>query len=283
MINKCLIIVILGILQIKLCMSQPSPSPNRVVILGTKHNGNKKLTAKSLLSILKKINPDIILLEFDSTIIKDCSITPVRGARTAEFLGIWHNPIEYRAARKYKAQKKTVCIAPFDIYIPNRKNYITYTSTMEKLHIEALNKLSVEHKLSSSDADQFNQYSNLNNAFLSYLDSSIEVMNRNTLSDTIYQIISLEKTIIKQITQQYNDLQPFGNWFQSHTNFWEERNAGICHKIARELYANSGRTILILTGLMHKYALEKFLHKEEMANLCKLLTLEEAFIAPPIF
>ncbi len=275
------IILIFSLLICSYCISQPTP--NRVIVLGTKHNGNKQLTVKSLLSIIQKINPDIILLEFDSTIIKDCKITPVWGAKTAEFLGIWHNPVEYRAARKYKEQKNSVCLAPFDVYIPNRKNYIAYTSTMEKLHQETLNKLFVEHILSNTDSDQFSMYSNLNNAFLSYLNSRIEVLNRSSLSDTIQQIIMLEKTIVKHITQQYNELQPFGNWYNSHTNFWEERNIGMCNKIALELYANSGRTILVLTGLMHKYALENFLRKKEMANLCQVLTLEEAFIPPPNF
>ncbi|MFX4528036.1 hypothetical protein ABTB01_19715, partial [Acinetobacter baumannii] len=68
------------------------PTPNRVIIIGTKHNGNEKITHKKLLRLLQKIKPDIILLEVDSTVISNCSIRKVWGTKTVEFLGIWKNP-----------------------------------------------------------------------------------------------------------------------------------------------------------------------------------------------
>lgn len=160
------------------------PSPNRVIILGTKHNGNKLVTVGSMLQIIKRINPDIILLEFDSSVIKNCTINKVWGAKTAEFLGVWNNPIEYRAARKFKELKDSVCLAPFDIYIPNRKNYISYTRLMEKSHQETLLRVYNEGLFNAGDAEDFNSYTNINNAFLGLLDSSLVRMNSPSLTDT---------------------------------------------------------------------------------------------------
>lgn len=274
-------LLLIGLLALLQCIAEPTP--NRVVILGTKHNGNKQLTVKSLLATIQKINPDIILLEFDSTIIKDCNILPVIGAKTAEFLGIWKNPVEYSAARKYKEQKQAICIAAFDVFIPNRKKYILYTNMMEKSHQDAINTLFNNHQLSYTHQEEYTRYTNFNNALLNSLNSSLIEMNRSSLTDTIQQIIQMEKSVLHDITQQYHGVQPYSNWYKAHTDFWEERNTGMCNKIAQELLANSGKTILVLTGLMHKYALENFLRKKEMEKFCQLLSIDEAFLPAPIF
>lgn len=258
------------------------PSPNRVIILGTKHNGNKLVTVKSMLQIIKRINPDIILLEFDSSVIKNCTINKVWGAKTAEFLGVWNNPIEYRAARKFKELKDSVCLAPFDIYIPNRKNYISYTQLMEKSHQETLLRVYNEGLLNASDANDYNSYTNINNAFLGLLDSSLLRMNNPNLTDTIQTIIYKEKHAIRRITMNYPALQPFSNWYNAQVDFWDERSEAINKKIWNELNANSNKTILIITGLLHKSDIENFLKRKELASLCTLISLQEALVNPPI-
>jgi len=258
------------------------PSPNRVIVLGTKHNGNKLVTVRSMLQIIKRINPDIILLEFDSTAIKNCAINKVWGTKTAELLGIWKNPIEYRAARKFKEIKDSVCLAPFDVYIPNRRSYISYTQQMEKSHQETLLRVYNECLLNAGDANDFNNYNNINNAFLGLLDSSILRMNSPSLPDTIQTIIYQEKHAIRRITMNYPALQPFSNWYNAQVDFWDERSEAINKKLLKELNANSNKTILIITGLLHKSDIENYLKRKELASLCTLIPLQEALINPPI-
>ncbi|MDO8995431.1 hypothetical protein [Sediminibacterium sp.] len=274
--------VVITSLLIAAYSANAEPSPNRVIILGTKHNGNKLVTVKSMLQIIERINPDIILLEFDSSVIKNCSINKVWGAKTAEFLGVWNNPIEYRAARKFKELKDSVCLAPFDIYIPNRKNYISYTQLMEKSHQETLLRVYNEGLLNASDANDYNSYTNINNAFLGLLDSSLVRMNNPNLTDTIQTIIYKEKHAIRRITMNYPALQPFSNWYNAQVDFWDERSEAINKKIWNELNANSNKTILIITGLLHKSDIENFLKRKELASLCTLISLKEALVNPPI-
>lgn len=274
--------VVITSLLIAAYSANAEPSPNRVIILGTKHNGNKLVTVKSMLQIIERINPDIILLEFDSSVIKNCSINKVWGAKTAEFLGVWNNPIEYRAARKFKELKDSVCLAPFDIYIPNRKNYISYTQLMEKSHQETLLRVYNEGLLNASDANDYNSYTNINNAFLGLLDSSLVRMNNPNLTDTIQTIIYKEKHAIRRITMNYPALQPFSNWYNAQVDFWDERSEAINKKIWNELNANSNKTILIITGLLHKSDIENFLKRKELASLCTLISLNEALVNPPI-
>jgi hypothetical protein len=251
------------------------PSPNKVIILGSVHSGNKYYTVKKLHHILKEIKPDIILLEFDSTTIAQCAIPYVFGQRTAEFLGIWKNPIEYRASRNYQRKNKEVCLAPFDVHIPNRTSYVNYQYQMENSHYAALNQLYNDNKFSAADSAIFEPYSKLNNAFLQIMDSNLLVMNRSSLMDTVQQIVQLESTNIKYLTNKYNDLQPYSIWFNANNDYWEQRNKKMCQNIARELNANSGKTIVILTGLMHKYYLSNFLKQKEMEKLCTLLSLND--------
>ncbi len=48
------------------------------------------------------------------------------------------------------------------------------------------------------------------------------------------------------------------------------------------LNANSNKTILIITGLLHKSDIENFLKRKELASLCTLIPLQDALINPPI-
>ena len=251
------------------------PSPNKVVIIGSVHIGNKAYTVKKLNRILQQINPDIILLEFDSTSVANCTIPYVFGQRTAEFLGIWKNPIEYRATRNYQRKHKEVCIAPFDVFIPNRKIYVQYLNQMEKSHYATLNELYNENKFSSADSSIFEPYAALNNSLLQKMDSNLQVINRASIMDTLQQVVQLEATNIKALTFKYNELQPYSNWFNANIEFWEQRNKKMCQNLTRELNANSGKTIVILTGLMHKYYINNFLKQKEMEKLCILVSLND--------
>lgn len=240
------------------------------------------LTVKSMYNAINRINPDLILMELDSTIITNCSINKVWGAQTAEWLGIWKNPIEYRAVRKYQKKNKQVCISPFDVFIPNRKTYIAYHQAMEKSHQETLSKVYQQGLMNNSESAEYEKYSEINNAFMQLLDSSLIQMNRSTLTDTIENILYKEKHFIRRLTLQNPALQPFGNWYNAQLDFWDERSAAMNKKIWDQLNANSNKTIVIITGLLHKAEIENFLQKKEMVDLCKLITLESALSNPPV-
>jgi len=251
------------------------PTPNHVIIVGTKHNGSKQLTSKNLYQLISKIKPDIILLEYDSTTVADCNIQKVWGAKTAEFLGIWKNPIEYKAARKYKEKVKEVCLASYDIYIPNRSKYVSYKYAMEESHSFSMTQLFNDNKFTSIDSIQFNDYNLLNKSLIQRLDSNLIIINRESLNDTAKKVFEIEKTFIKNITEKYIELKPYSNWFNADILFWEERNKKMCAQITRELNANSDKTILIITGLMHKYYLSNYLQQKELEKLCKLIPLSQ--------
>jgi len=271
-LNKFLLVLFISIAFTALA----DPTPNRVIIIGTKHNGNKEITHSRLLKVLEKIKPDIILLEVDSTMATNCSIRKVWGTKTAEFLGIWKNPLEYTAARKYAEQNKDVCIAPFDIYIPNRKSYIDYQLKMERSHTAALQQLAVEKKYSLADSMAYHQYRSINNAFIDELKKDLLSINRETLIDTAQRIIAFESKEIRAITNHYPTLEPFQNWYNYSNDFWTFRNKGMCERIYRELLANSDRTIVILTGLLHKYYLNDYLNNPNLSKLCEVIPLSKA-------
>jgi hypothetical protein len=252
------------------------PTPNRIIIIGTKHNGNEEITHKKLLGLLQKIKPDIILLEVDSTVISNCSIRKVRGTKTAEFLGIWKNPLEYTAARKYAELNKDVCIAPLDIFIPNRKSYIDYQLKMERSHMIALAQLANQGRYSPSDSIIYQHYQTINTAFINALAKDLIAINRESLSDTARYLVALETNEIRKITNSYTALEPFQSWYNYNNDFWFFRNKGMCERIYRELLANSDRTIVILTGLLHKYYLTDYLKNPEFTKLCEIIPLSKA-------
>ena len=153
---------------------------------------------------------------------------------------------------------------------------------MEKSHQETLSKVYQQGLMNNLEAVEYENYSEINNAFMQLLDSSLIQMNRASLTDTIDNILYREKHFIRRLTLQYPALQPYGNWYNAQLDFWDERSAAINKKIWNQLNANSNKTILIITGLLHKAEIENFLQKKEMASLCKLITLESALIHPPV-
>lgn len=253
------------------------PTPNRLIIIGTKHNGNKEISKNSLYSLLNQIKPDIILLELDSTVVFNCRINKVWGAKTAEFLGIWNNPIEYRAARSYSEKHKDVCLAPFDIYIPNRRSYIEYQSNMERSHTLKLSQVNSDAKLSYNDSIAYAKYISINNAFVNIFEQQdLQRINRSSLMDTARLIMQTENREIRHITNTYKELESYRTWFNYSNDFWDYRNRGMCERIQRALIANSDRTIVILTGLLHKYYLTDYFSSPQMAKLCSVIPLERA-------
>jgi hypothetical protein len=161
------------------------------------------------------------------------------------------------------------------MHIPNRTTYVKYQNQMEKSHYATLNELYNENKFTTADSAIFEPYAALNNSLLQKMDSTLQVMNRTSLMDTVQQIVQLEATHIKSLTLKYNELQPYSNWFNANIDFWEQRNKKICQNLLRELNANSSKTIVILTGLMHKYYINNFLQQKELEKLCTVVSLND--------
>lgn len=145
------------------------PSPIRVIIIGSKHNGNKLLTVNSMCN----------------------AINTVWGAQTAEWLGIWKNLIEFRKVRKYQKKNKQVCISPFDVFIP--KKHIYLITVLWKKATRRLCPMFTREVLNNTESAEYEKYTEINNAFLQILDSSLVQMNRALLTDTIENILYREK------------------------------------------------------------------------------------------
>ncbi|TAF53353.1 MAG: hypothetical protein EAZ62_04600 [Sphingobacteriia bacterium] len=240
--------------------------PNQLFIIGVKHKGSKALNHRDLKALLEQVGPDVVLLEEDSNTYTDGKLHKIFGEKTAAFLGIWKIDVERRATRLYIDKKPGLYVGAFDMVIPARNQYVNYQTQMEAGFDQALRQLFADGLLKGTDSLYYNHYRTLNTKVLDAIDSSLAVLNRETLMDTVRQVMSLENTQIREWSNRYAQLENYRIWFNGSCDFWELRNQRMCANIADILVNRKGQKIVVLTGMMHKYFLTDFFKNNKWAN-----------------
>lgn len=246
--------------------------PNQVFIIGVKHQGSKALGHKDLLKVLERIQPHVVLLEDDSDTYPNGKMDKVFGEKTAAFLGIWKIGVERRATRRYLDKNKQLYVRAFDMVIPARNQYVPYQYQMEAAFDQALKQLYADGLLKGTDSLYYQHYQALNQKVLSDIDSSLAVLNRETLMDTVQQVIQLENTQIRDWANRFAQLENYRTWFNASCDFWELRNQRMCANIADVLSSRKGQKIVVLTGMLHKYYLTDFFKQSRWAAQVKLVS-----------
>ncbi len=88
---RLLITVLITIFRFTITFGQSETSQTEIIIIGTIHNGNKHFNHRTLIDVLQKVKPDIILWE------QSKNFKRVFGIKTANFFGIWKPGIEQLA------------------------------------------------------------------------------------------------------------------------------------------------------------------------------------------
>lgn len=245
-----------------------------VTIIGTSHNGNKKINDDSLFNILYKIIPDMVFEEIGPSGFH----TPFY-MELGHTLGIGRYSIEYSALKKLKETNIKFQIFPYDIEIKRRDNYANKLSRNDNTIRNLINKSYESKRLNFFEKKQIISYVTPKNYVTIRLNgSTLFDLNQKNVTDStrkFYYLFKMEMLPLIDSNVVFNSIKEIA---KSDTDFWETRNQQMAQKILESLKTTSGnKRIVILCGLHHKYYLEDLLKLQQEKYNFKLYDYWQLF------
>lgn len=222
----------------------------RIIITGTVHIETDNFKSDTLLQLIKKVKPDIILVETDSSYF-----TPDFELKE----DIMNEFPETRALTEYK-KIQNVRLIPYDI-----KGRDMFLNNDERINIrnkilDRISYLSKNTFLSDTSSVWINykslirlayKLSDTNLTYINSFDASFEIDSINTA--TYEGIGNLILTI--------PELNQYTDFWNKEKDFWNRRNENMLVNIKTIIKENSGDRILLICGFAHKNYLLKGLLK----------------------
>lgn len=231
----------------------------RLYILGTVHDSSAVLTPNMLFEILELIKPDILLQENDSEQI----------ANYGKEIRLSSN--EQTATLRYLKKYPKTLNLPFEFEGRNQFRKDHGMVPTDKLTIGLIDSLYTNNLLNSDNRIIYQKYQDANNALKAFSKTDIKTLNsfafetvnrqRQFIQHHELPLISnsepvfAEKFVIRPDGRKISYREGYQLW----CNFWDLRNNSMAINILRHANVHKGSTIVILTGVQHKYYLKELL------------------------
>lgn len=256
MLKKSLLLCVLTFI-----FSCSSKKSTEVTVIGTLHFPTKKINSDSIYNILKKINPDFILMEADSSIFND------------EFsFKKTFDENEFNAVLKYLKLKPNINIRPIEFEGRNEYRKRVGIFPEAKAVFKSLNILSEKNIFTKNEQQIWD-------GFVKYwmLSDSINKGNLKTLNNTkadniIDSLILYQYKKLKQITDNRQEFEnsclidakkdtiTLKSYFQKWAKFeGKTRNNALASNSLNIIKNNPNAKIVILTGYKHRFYIRKYL------------------------
>jgi|SRR5690606_27548897 len=256
---KYLFTIILS-LVINVLFSQTAEKA-KLYIIGTVHQSSEILNPQMLFEILDDIKPDILLQENDSEQISNY------------FEDIRPNSNEQTASLKYLNKYPNILNLPFEFEGRNSyRNYNGMTPT-DNLTVKLIDSLYSKNLLSSQNGKIYYNYIESNKSLIKFSKKGFREMNskqfdsinkirQNIQHNELVKICETEDIFsIRFVTKPNGEKISYKDGFKLWCNFWDLRNNTMAINIIRTAYEHKGKTIVVLTGVQHKYYLLELLEK----------------------
>jgi hypothetical protein len=231
-----------------------------IVVVGTVHNGTERFTNDSLFNIIKRVHPDLILMELDSSFF-----TPSMTLKS-EFQQI---TLETSVLTKYVNSDK-VMIRPYEIEGRNKIYQDNKYFEQQKELSKALNQ-ATRHNLIQGESklllEAIIRFDEITQAFASDFPNVINSYSCSVAMDS-KQYYANEGMI--KIVASMPSLNQFISFATFKRDFWVKRNDTMVKKIIGWNNLLQPKIILILCGFEHKYYLINSLKNQNTANNFKL-------------
>jgi hypothetical protein len=247
------------LLLVNLLLAYTSYGQKRVWLIGTAHEEKKYVNADSLLRVLNRIKPDLILLELESK-----HFTKEFKFDTATYsLKDYLVRNENSASYMYQ-QQRGIQLRPFDIEgrhaFYEKEHYLERENKMfaEMMNLYKSNKLSAACK---ADFEllllALTNYANLSFGSLKELNSDV-----STRFIALKSAVDLE--LMLSIVKRTKDLAKWLAFAELRKSYWQKRNTVMCENIVRYSSEFDGKRIVVLVGNDHKYILKDMLKEHKV-------------------
>jgi hypothetical protein len=248
----------------KFTLGQIQNAKTEILIIGTIHNGNKYFNDKTLVKILEKHNPDIILWEQSE------KFKPTIGLLTGFNLKIVKRvSIEQIALQKYSRINKDVKILPYDTVFASKKKYIKRKVKIENAFF---NQLNIAPKAFADSLSYANYVYKRNAFYKSIMNLPIAEINKPNIFQIPKDLFLQETQEILPLAKKYIADSLLVKEFENEDNFWIARNNYMVSKILQYSKQFEGKKIIVFTGLYHKYYLNNELEQQKDIALLELET-----------
>ena len=161
---------------------------------------------------------------------------------------------------KYRELNSSVLIYPFDMLIENRKQYVKNIQYKENLWVTSLNLASNKNELPDSIVSTHKNYIGFNNWFYDICQTGYFLINRRVATDSIRQMMKLENEYFPKLFNSVQHLSEYKKWYTDDDAFWKLRNDVMAKNIIRFADTYNAKTVVVFTGLLHKYILTDLLN-----------------------
>ena len=265
--RKIISFVFLWVFLISKTTSALEQEQTRIVIIGNIHDSVPNYHPQILLDILEKVKPDIILHEVDSAMSLDYFGT-APGKEN-----------EINASNRYLQAQPGTQRGTFDFEGRNsyrrNKGMVPTDSKAMKL----LDSLYDKGLLTADEKTIYEDFRNITAQLMNIAEQSPDNFNnagtdsicrlrQNMQHQALLKIINsreefITHTLIKPDGQIITYRQGYALWAQ----FWDLRNQTMAKNIRKHALQNPGKTIVVLTGFLHRYYLIEELKKYKNSNI----------------
>jgi hypothetical protein len=244
-----------------------SSAQTNITIIGTSHEKTHHNNADSILTVLKKIKPDLILLELDTALMDE------KGNFKGRAINNTGN--EFAASRIYKELNNNVILRRFDI--EGRSAYYDQHKTfaMENKLGHAIDSLFNSHLLDETSMQIISRYYKMNQSLNELYDSDLKTLNSKEYTKLAgarqYGLYQELLAVIDRTPQ----LKTYYDFQKEDGDFWTVRNKAMADNITQYVKQFKGKNIVVLTGAMHKYKLIGYLEDLQASFNFKLNDLPQ--------
>jgi hypothetical protein len=246
-------------------LNLPVSQKTMIYIIGVIHSENEFRNTDSLLKILKDIKPDLILSETDtlSGYFKSdyTLVEPPKWYKMARKLKTGRKmPPEMDLLYRYKEIDSSSLIFPFDMPIQNRRKYVAVQKEDELKWVSALNHASGNGLIPDTILSSHKEFIAFNNWFFEIGQSNYFIMNRTVTTDSIRAMMKFEYQYFPILLDQVQILSEYKQWYNQNRNDWFVRNDIMTNNILKYIERFKPKTVVVFTGLLHKYILTDLLN-----------------------
>ncbi|MCU0335687.1 MAG: hypothetical protein MUF62_11710, partial [Chitinophagaceae bacterium] len=230
----------------------PLPA-GQVLLVGTRHAGNARMSHQQLLRYLQSWQPDIVLWESDKDFRR------VFGLRTASFLGVAHVSIEQTALQRYSRRQPQCLILGYDTSF-DRKRFVSEMIHINTRLTDSLNAAYAAGRMDSAERALFASYDALDHYFSErFLELDLASMNSRRHMDSLLMYMQAERLANTQLGRRHTADSALVQDHQEQEDFWQARNAHMARRIQQVRQAHPGKSIVVLMGAAHKPELMQLL------------------------
>lgn len=233
------------IILILISFSYSTKSQTYLTIIGTHHYPTDRVNSNTLYQELLKIKPDIILMEYDSSIMD----------KNGNFL-VKSNENEQVAVKQYLNGHSAV-IRPFDFEGRNQFYRKNQTFKKEQEFFSLRDSLFSNGLLDSVSNAVYQEFLQVNNILNVIAEGTLYDLNNKTSMAVIKlrQELNYHKTVI--MCYRNDQLYRYADFWKQNGEFWIFRNNKMVENIFKYCEEFQGKKIVVLSGFYHKY----FLHE----------------------